>query len=148
MKSIWMLAAAQDATGQNTEGTVVTMEEAPASAPTTTTTQSDGTPAETEGTQPPQQTKDILSSLLPFLLIIVVMYLFLFRGPKKKQQEHQKMVASLKKNDRVRTIGGIFGTVLDVRDDEVVLKVDESTNAKIRVVPSAIATVLSNGKTD
>jgi preprotein translocase subunit YajC len=145
MKSLWMLAAAQDTAGQNTEGTVVTMEEAPASTPTTTTTQSDGTATAPEEA-PPQPNP--LSSLLPFLLIIVVMYLFLFRGPKKKQQEHQKMVASLKKNDRVRTIGGILGTVLDIRDDEVVLKIDESTNAKIRIVPSAIATVLNNGKAD
>lgn len=146
MKSIWMLAAAQDATGENTEGTTLGMEEAPAAAPTTTTTQSDGSAPLPGETPPPPQNP--LMQLLPFLLIIVVMYLFLFRGPKKKQQEHQKMVASLKKNDRVRTIGGIFGTVLDVRDDEIVLKVDESTNAKIRVVPSAIAIVLTNGKTE
>ena len=58
------------------------------------------------------------------------------------------MVSSLKNNDRVRTIGGIFGTVLDVRDDEIILKIDEATNTKIRVIPSAIATVLSNGKTE
>ncbi|MBC8378196.1 MAG: preprotein translocase subunit YajC [Planctomycetes bacterium] len=82
----------------------------------------------------------------PFILIFIVMYLLMFRGPKKKQQEHQKMVSSLAKNDRVRTIGGIFGTVLDVRDNEVVLKVDESTNTKMRVSPSAIATVLKDGK--
>ena len=144
MKSIWMLAAAQDATGENTEGTTLGMEEAPGT--TTTTTQSDGGTTTPEGTPPPPQNP--LMQLLPFLLIIVVMYLFLFRGPKKKQQEHQKMVASLKKNDRVRTIGGIFGTVLDVRDDEIVLKVDESTNAKIRVIPSAIASVLSSSKTE
>ena len=84
--------------------------------------------------------------LLPFFLIIVVMYLLLFRGPKKKQQQHQQMVASLKKNDRVRTIGGILGTVLDIRDDEIVLKIDEATNTKMRIVPSAVATVLGDGK--
>ncbi len=147
MNSIGMLAAAETETATPaTEGTVVTMEEAPAAAPTTTTTQSDGAaPVKTEGDVPKPSP---LMQFLPFILIIVVMYLFLFRGPKKKQQEHQKMVASLKKNDRVRTIGGILGTVLDVRDDEVLLKVDESTNAKIRVVPSAIAVVLTNGKTE
>ncbi len=58
------------------------------------------------------------------------------------------MVAALKKNDRVRTIGGILGTVLDVRDDEIVLKIDEATNTKMRIVPSAVATVLGEGKTE
>lgn len=134
----------QEVPAPATDNTVITMEEAPTA--TTTTTQSDGAAPLPEGEKQPPQNP--LMQFLPFLLIIVVMYLFLFRGPKKKQQEHQKMVASLKKNDRVRTIGGIFGTVLDVRDDEIILKVDEATNAKIRVVPSAIAVVLSNGKTE
>ena len=56
------------------------------------------------------------------------------------------MVSALQKNARVRTIGGILGTVLDVKDDEIVLKVDESTNTKIRVIPSAIATVITEEK--
>jgi preprotein translocase subunit YajC len=72
------------------------------------------------------------------ILIIVMMYMMLFHGPRKKQQQHQKMVKSLKKNDRVRTIGGIIGTVVDVKGDEIVLKVDESNNTKIRIVSSAI----------
>ena len=79
---------------------------------------------------------------LPLILIFVVMYLLLFRGPKKKQQKHQKMVQSLQKNDKVRTIGGILGTVIDVKDDEIILKVDESNNTKIRVTPGAISTTL------
>lgn len=132
------------AQAQGTDGTIITMEEA-ADAPITTTTQQDGAPPITEE-QTPQPNP--IMQLLPFFLIIVVMYLFLFRGPKKKQQEHQKMVASMKKNDRVRTIGGIYGTVLEIRSDEVVLKVDESTNAKLRVIPSAIASVLSGDKTN
>ncbi len=78
------------------------------------------------------------------LLIAMVFFVFMmFRGPRKKQQEHKKMVQSLQKNDRVRTIGGIYGTVVDVRDDEIVLKVDESSNTKIKVSPSAIGTRLS-----
>jgi preprotein translocase subunit YajC len=75
--------------------------------------------------------------------MFVLMYFMLFRGPKKKQQQHKKMIQSLDKNDRVRTIGGIVGTVIDVKDDEVVLKVDESNNTKIRVSASAIGKNLS-----
>src|SRR5690606_7883669 len=71
-------------------------------------------------------------------VMFIFMYMVLFRGPRKRQQEHNQMVQSLEKNDRVRTIGGIIGTVVDVRDDEIVLKVDESNNTKIRISPTSI----------
>jgi preprotein translocase subunit YajC len=78
-----------------------------------------------------------------FILMFVVLYFFLFRGPRKKQQEHRQMVQSLEKNDRVRTIGGIIGTVVDVKGEEVTLKVDESNNTKIKVLSSAVGKNLS-----
>jgi preprotein translocase subunit YajC len=73
-----------------------------------------------------------------FIAVIFVVMFFMFREPRRRQKQHQKMVQSLKKNDRVRTIGGIIGTVVDIKDDEIVLKVDEANNTKIRVAPSAI----------
>jgi len=93
----------------------------------------------------PAPTKQVspLMSFLPLILIFAVMYLFLMRGPRKQQQKHKQMVQSLNKNDRVRTIGGIFGTVVEVKGDEVVLKIDESNNTKIRVSTSAIGKNLS-----
>jgi preprotein translocase subunit YajC len=90
------------------------------------------------------ETRNPWMQMLPFMLIFVVMYLFLFRGPKKKQAEHKKMLSSLQRNDRVRTIGGILGTVIDIRDDEITLKVDESNNTKIKVTAGSIAAVLSD----
>ena len=48
------------------------------------------------------------------------------------------MVKALGKNDRVKTIGGIIGTIVDIRDNEITLKIEESNNTKIKVVPSAI----------
>lgn len=71
-------------------------------------------------------------------VMFVLMYMLLFRGPRKKQQQHKQMVQTLSKNDKVRTIGGIIGTVVDIKDDEITLKVDESNNTKIKVLPSAI----------
>jgi preprotein translocase subunit YajC len=88
-------------------------------------------------------------SLFPpwlLLALMVVMIFILFRGPRKKQQELKKMVQSLEKNDRVRTIGGIIGTVVDIKGDEITLKVDESNNTKIHVVSSAIGKNLSKEK--
>ena len=78
--------------------------------------------------------------------MFVMFYLILFRGPRKKQQKHRQMVQTLQKNDRVRTIGGIIGVVVDVKDDEITLKVDESNNTKIKVISSAIGKNLSKDK--
>ncbi|OHB52968.1 MAG: preprotein translocase subunit YajC [Planctomycetes bacterium GWF2_42_9] len=77
-------------------------------------------------------------------LIFVVLYFMMFRGPKKRQQQQNQMVKSLKKNDRVQTIGGIFGTVLDVSDTEITLKIDESNNTKIKIAPSAVNRVINS----
>lgn len=79
-------------------------------------------------------------------LMFVMMYFLLFRGPRKKQQQHKQMVQSLGKNDKVQTIGGIIGTVVDIKDDEITLKVDESNNTKIKVTLSAIGRNLSKDK--
>jgi len=107
----------------------------------TTTTVPDNPPAGPAGQQ---RSPSLLASPLVFVLImIVMMYFLMFRGPRKQQQQHKQMVQSLKKNDKVRTIGGILGTIVDVRGDEVVLKVDESNNTKIRVSTSAIGKNLS-----
>lgn len=144
MKDIWLLASAENDASDG-EGQIVGMEETQQN--NQTVTQQDGG----NGTAPPSderpQQPGFGAGQLIFLIgIVVIMYLLMFRGPRKKQQEHQKMVASLSKNDRVRTIGGIFGTVLDVREDEIVLKIDESTNTKMRISPSAVATVLKDNK--
>jgi len=79
---------------------------------------------------------------LPLMLgMLLIVYFFMIRPSKKQRQEQQLLQASLKKGAKVRTAGGILGTVLDVRDDEVVLKIDETTNAKMRVLRGAIAKV-------
>jgi preprotein translocase subunit YajC len=81
-----------------------------------------------------------------FIILIgftILMFFFVLRGPRKQKQQHKQMVSSLKKNDKVRTIGGIIGTVVDIKDDEFVLKVDESNNTKMRFSISAIGRNLS-----
>jgi len=143
MSMYWMIAEAQTPGGSQ-EGDVFSMEKAPppGETPAATTTRTDGTAA-------PEQQKEaqnIWPQIMLMVFLFVLMYFMLFRAPKKRQQEQQKMVASLKKNDRVRTIGGILGTIIDVRDDEIVLKIDEANNTKIRIIPSAVAQVLTDEK--
>jgi preprotein translocase subunit YajC len=84
-------------------------------------------------------------SLLPAVLIIVVLFYFLMIRPeRRKQADHKALLGNMKKNDRVVTIGGIYGVVMSVeRDaDQVTLKIDEATNTKIRVTFGSIARVL------
>jgi len=119
--------------------------DAPASQPADSaeteagTTQQD--PGATEQDTTPPATPCGKDMIIPLILMMVVMYFFMLRGPRKKQQQQKQMLQAIKKNDRIRTIGGIFGTVVDVRDDEVVIKVDESNNTKIHLSRSAIAAV-------
>ena len=75
-------------------------------------------------------------------LLFAFMYLFLFRPQRQKEQEEKAMLERIKKNDHVVTRGGIIGVVMNVKDDEVVLKVDEQQNVKIRFQKAAIATIL------
>lgn len=80
-----------------------------------------------------------LVNLLPIILIFVIFYFLLIRPQKKQQDLHKKMIASLKKNDEVITAGGIHGTIMNVKDHSVTLKVDD--NVKVEVQKSSIATM-------
>ncbi len=86
------------------------------------------------------------SNLIFIVLMFVVMYLLLFRGPQKQKQQRKQLIKSLQKNDKVQTIGGIIGTIVDIKDDEITLKIDESNNTKIKIVSSAIGRNLSKDK--
>ena len=81
----------------------------------------------------------MLMTVLPFLLIIVVFYFFMIRPQNKKQKEIEKMRDSLRKGDKVVTIGGIHGTVSSVKEATVIIKVEDGS--KIEFDRSAIATV-------
>jgi preprotein translocase subunit YajC len=91
----------------------------------------------------PAPADSFMRFFFPLLLAMGVFYIFMFRGQRKEKQKHANMLTNLKRNDRVQTIGGLLGTVVDVRDQEVVLKVDESNNVKMRFNRGAIKEVLS-----
>jgi preprotein translocase subunit YajC len=137
MNDIWILAQTE---GDETPSTITS--EPVTGDETATTVQSDPNAAPVT-----PQRKPFGNTQWIFLgLMFLVMYLLLFRGPRKKQQQHKQMVQSLEKNDKVRTIGGIIGTVVDIKGDEVTLKVDESNNTKMKFVSSAIGKNLSKDK--
>ena len=76
----------------------------------------------------------------------LLFYWLLLRPQGKEKANRKNLLDSLKKNDRIVTIGGICGVVSNVREDsdEVTIKVDEATNTKLRVTRGSIARVLGD----
>lgn len=89
----------------------------------------------------PSSTGSFLSLITTVVMMIAIFYFFLIRPQSKRQKETEKMLAALKKGDKVVTIGGIHGTITSVKEKEntIVLKVDDNT--KIEFNRTAIASV-------
>jgi preprotein translocase subunit YajC len=85
-----------------------------------------------------------LMSFLPFVAIIAIFYFLIIRPQNKKQKETQKMLAALKKGDKIVTIGGIHGTIQSVKESTVIVKVD--MDCRIEFSRSAISGVESAAK--
>ncbi|MBC8004466.1 MAG: preprotein translocase subunit YajC [Verrucomicrobia bacterium] len=83
-----------------------------------------------------------LMSFLPMILIIVVFYFFMIRPQMKRQKELSTFRNSIAKGDKVVTTGGIYGKIVDIKDNTVLLQVDD--NVKIRVDKSAIVKDMSD----
>ena len=65
------------------------------------------------------------------LLMFLIMWLFMIRPQRKQQKELEKFRNALKKGDKVVTIGGIYGTVDEIKDRTVLIKVDGDTKLKV-----------------
>jgi preprotein translocase subunit YajC len=140
MNNMWILAQAEG--DQTPSG--ITSEPVTGEDDVTTTIVSD-TNAPATGARPKSPFDGM--AWIWIVLMFVLMYFILFRGPQKQKQERKKLVQSLQKNDRVQTIGGIFGTIVDIKGDEITLKIDESNNTKIKITSSAIGKNFSQDKT-
>lgn len=99
--------------------------------------------AAAEADRPPP---NLLLQFAPFIIIGILFYMMLLRPEKKKRAEMEQMLKNIKKNDRIVTIGGIHGIVVNStkESDEVTIKVDEASNTKLRVNRSAISRVVLN----
>jgi preprotein translocase subunit YajC len=82
----------------------------------------------------------ILPTLITFGLVFLIFYFLIIRPQNKKQKETKAMLASLGKGDRVVTIGGIRGTIQSLKEDAVVLKVDNNTSLEFS--KTAVSNVL------
>ncbi len=93
---------------------------------------------------PASSTGSMISTVVMFGAVFAIFYFMIIRPQNKKQKEAQKMIAAMKKGDRVVSIGGIHGVISSVKEKTVVVKVDDST--KLEFSKSAIASVDARGE--
>jgi len=91
-------------------------------------------PPPADGSGPPAWVQ-----LLPLVVLFALMYFVLLRPQMRRQKEQEKLISAVKSGDRVVAAGGICGTVANLKDQLVVLKVAD--NVKIEVLRSSIASV-------
>lgn len=88
---------------------------------------------------PVEQSGNPLSQLVPFMIIGVIFYLLIWRPDSKKQQQKKERIANLKKNDEIITSGGIHGTVVNIKPETFIIRVDD--NVKIEIDKESVLTV-------
>lgn len=82
----------------------------------------------------------------PMIIIFVMLgalILFSMLSQRRQRKKRESLINSIKKHDKVQTVGGIVGSVVEVKPETVVLKVDESSNTRITFARSAIQQVLT-----
>ena len=88
----------------------------------------------------------MLSMVLMIGMLFVVMYFFMIRPQSKKQKALESMRNELSKNDKVMTTGGLIGIVMKIKDNEIVLKIDEGNNTRVTVVKGAIVHIIDKAE--
>jgi len=91
----------------------------------------------------PQQGSQFTSMLMIMVPMIILFYFLLIRPQRKQEAQRRSMIDSLKKNDRILTNGGLYGTVANVMDDEISIRVDDNRDVKVRVARNAISAVVN-----
>ena len=85
-----------------------------------------------------------LGMWLPIILIFAIMYFLIFRPQAKKQKQQRLMIDSLRKGDKIITVGGIHGTIVGVKEKEGTIIVKISENSKIELVRSSVAKLVGS----
>ena len=76
------------------------------------------------------------------LLGLGVLFFFSIMNQRKQKRQRDDMLRAIQKHDRVQTIGGVIGSVMEIKPDVVVLKVDESSNTRISFARASVQQVL------
>ncbi|MBF0243872.1 MAG: preprotein translocase subunit YajC [Planctomycetes bacterium] len=85
--------------------------------------------------------KQTLGNFFPLILMVGLMIYIVYSGQRKEKKKKEQLMGALAKDMKVRTIGGVLGKVDEVRQNDVVLVIDERSNARITFSKSAIASI-------
>ncbi|CUS93705.1 protein translocase subunit yajC [Candidatus Kryptonium thompsonii] len=92
----------------------------------------------------PDATSSLISTIIMFVAIFLIFYFLIIRPQQKRAKEHQKLIESLKKGDKVITSSGIHGKVVGLDDKTVLIEVDDGV--KIKFEKAAIVAVTREGQ--
>jgi preprotein translocase subunit YajC len=83
-----------------------------------------------------------MMQFLPLMVIMfAVMYFLIIRPQKQKEKKRKEMISNVRKQDKVVTAGGVHGVVVSVKENEVVVRVDDAKDVKIKIDKSALTSV-------
>ncbi len=83
-----------------------------------------------------------MMQFLPLMIIMfAVMYFLIIRPQKQKEKKRQAMISNVRKQDRIVTAGGVHGVVTSVKENEVIIRIDDAKDVKIKIDKSAVTSV-------
>jgi preprotein translocase subunit YajC len=85
-----------------------------------------------------------LISLLYIVGLFAILYFLMIRPQQQRQKKHQEMISSIKTNDKVITIGGIYGTIEKIKDNSIILEVAD--NVRMEFLKTAISQVVNQAE--
>ncbi len=81
----------------------------------------------------------LLMNLFPIVMIFLIFYFIMLRPQQKEQKEFKKTIEKLKKNDQIVTIGGVHGTIVNVKEKTFIVRIDDNT--RIEIDKSAVSRI-------
>ena len=97
------------------------------------------------GTEAPRGQGGLFPPGFLIVMVGILLVMILLSGGKRgERKKREAMLSAVRKHDKVQTIGGVIGSIVEVKPDHVVLKVDESANIRITFARSAIQQVISS----
>jgi len=87
-------------------------------------------------------------AFLPIILMFAIIYFLLLRPQQKRQRQQQMMLDSLRKGDRVVTSGGIFGTIVGIKEKQGIVVLRVADTVKIELARASVARIVQKGESD
>ncbi|MDW7650806.1 MAG: preprotein translocase subunit YajC [Bacillota bacterium] len=85
---------------------------------------------------------EFLNGILPFILLFVVFYFVLIRPQMQQQKKRKELLESLKEGDKIRTIGGIYGSIEKIKDDDLTVRIAD--NVRVRMARFGVERVMTD----